>query len=69
MLPDMWWEEGKLPGLTWPYRVKHWTKSQRRELARRYMELRRDQASWVVTWPGRFSEEVAMHVASIARMR
>ncbi len=28
-LPDMWWVEGAYPDLTWHYRVKHWTKSQR----------------------------------------
>ncbi len=26
-LPDMWWEEGRCPDLTYRYRLKHWTKS------------------------------------------
>ena len=35
-LPDTWWAEGVCPDLTWRYRVRHWTRSQRRELARQY---------------------------------
>ena len=67
-LPDMWWEDEQLTKhLTWRYRVKHWTKSQRRELVRRYAKLRQDQKNWEWTWVGRFSDETVSLIISLSR--
>jgi len=38
---DMSWAERKIAEATWRFRVKHMTRSQRRERAAQYWELRR----------------------------
>ncbi|KQS79044.1 hypothetical protein ASG25_10685 [Rhizobium sp. Leaf384] len=68
-LPDMWWEDGKCPDLTWRYRVKHWKKSQRRELARQYAILLQDLRSLDETWVGQHSEATASLIMSLSPTR
>lgn len=68
-LPDTWWAEGVCPDLTWRYRVRHWTRSQRRELARQYVQLRREVLTLETTWVGQYSEAEAALIMSLSPAR
>lgn len=49
---DMSWVERKRAEATWRYRVKHWTRSQRRERVRRLISLKQGLANGNVTLVG-----------------
>jgi hypothetical protein len=53
---DMSWVERLLAEATWRYRVKHWTKPQRRQWVVRQISARNPPPDQ--TWVGRYSDEM-----------
>ncbi|CAH1696826.1 hypothetical protein CHELA1G11_70051 [Hyphomicrobiales bacterium] len=68
--PHEWWKDKALrKHHKWQYRVKHWTRTERRELARQYARLRRERQKWEIWWVGRYSDTLTRLIFSHAPKR
>ena len=64
--PDLLPDDPLWANLMWQYRVQHWTKSQRRLLARGYVQLRRDLQTSETMWVGQYSDALANLIISLS---